>query len=68
MTGIELASAKTILVAGQGRTFWTSRDGGRTFTSSGGNTAAIAELLLSPSGQLLVLGEMGAEPAQPFTP
>lgn len=67
MTGIELASAKTILVAGQGRTFWTSRDGGRTFTSSGGNTAAIAELLLSPTGQLLTIGELGADPAQPHS-
>lgn len=68
MTGIELSSAKTILVAGQGRTLWTSRDNGRTFTSSGGNTPAIAELLLSPRGHLLAIGEMGAEPAQPFNP
>lgn len=65
MTGIELAAAKTILVAGQGRTFWSSRDGGRTFTSAGGNTPAIAELLLSPAGQLLVIGELGADPARP---
>jgi len=68
MTGIELASASTILVAGQGRTMWTSRDNGRTFTSPGGNTPAIAEFLLSPTGQLLIFGEQGAEPAQPYTP
>lgn len=68
MTGVELSSARTIIVAGQGRTMWTSRDNGRTFTSSGSNTSAIAEFLLSPSGRLLGFGEMGAEPAQPYTP
>ncbi len=68
MTGIELSSANTILVAGQGRTMWTSRDNGRTFTTSGGNTPAIAEFLLSPGGQLLAIGEMGAAPAQPYSP
>ena len=58
MTGIELSSANTIHLAGQGRTFWTSRDGGKTFTSTGGNTAAISELLLSPTGGLIICGEV----------
>jgi photosystem II stability/assembly factor-like uncharacterized protein len=66
MTGIELSAARSILVAGQGRTTWTSRDGGRTFTAYGGNSPAIAEFLLSPTGQLLVFGEQGAGPAPGF--
>lgn len=63
MTGIELSSPQTILVAGQGRTFWSSRDGGRTFTTADDNTPAIAEFLLAPTGQLLVFGELGAAAA-----
>lgn len=65
MTGIELSSANTLIVAGQARTWWVSRDGGETFTATIDNTPAIAELLLTPSGHLLTFGETGSNPAPP---
>ncbi len=65
MTGIELSSADTIIVTGQARTWWVSRDGGETFTSTIDDTAAIAELLLTPSGHLMTFGEAGSNPAPP---
>lgn len=63
MTGIELPSARTVILAGQARTWWTSHDGGRTFTAPTDTTAGIAELLLTPGGHLLTFGENGAQPA-----
>ena len=63
MTGIELSSANTLIVTGQARTWWISRDGGETFTATIDNTPAIAELLLTPSGHLLTFGETGSNPA-----
>jgi photosystem II stability/assembly factor-like uncharacterized protein len=63
MTGIELPSAQTVILAGQGRTWWISHDSGKTFRDHSAITPAIAELLLSPSGQLLTFGEAGAAPA-----
>ena len=62
LTGIELGSAKTIILAGQARTWWVSRDGGKTFTAPTDHTPCIAELLLTPTGQLLTFGENGARP------
>lgn len=63
MTGILLPGTSTVVLAGQARTFWTSRDGGRTFRPATDSTNAIAELLLTPSGTLLTIGEAGARPA-----
>ncbi|WP_221030891.1 WD40/YVTN/BNR-like repeat-containing protein [Actomonas aquatica] len=63
MTGIELGAARTIILAGQARTWWMSRDGGRTFTAPTDRTPSIAEVLLTPAGQLLTFGENGVNPA-----
>ncbi|GAB5562344.1 MAG: YCF48-related protein [Synoicihabitans sp.] len=63
MTGIELSSANTLIVTGQARTWWVSRNGGKTFTATVDDTPAIAELLLTPGGHLLTFGESGSNPA-----
>jgi photosystem II stability/assembly factor-like uncharacterized protein len=63
MTGIELAAANTVILTGQGRTWWVSQDRGRTYQASSEITPAVAELLLTPSGRLLTFGEDGARPA-----
>lgn len=63
MTGIELAAANTVILTGQGRTWWVSQDRGRSFHASEEITPAIAELLLTPTGRLLTFGEDGARPA-----
>ncbi|MCC5025537.1 MAG: hypothetical protein J6386_23390 [Candidatus Synoicihabitans palmerolidicus] len=63
MTGIELGAPNTIIIAGQARTWWVSRDQGRTFRATTDKTAAIAELLLTPTGTLLTFGEDGAHTA-----
>ena len=63
MTGIELAAANTVILTGQGRTWWISRDSGRSFKASSAITPAIAELLLTPEGRLFTFGEEGAQPA-----
>lgn len=63
MTGIELASARTLILAGQARTWWVSRDGGLTFKAANDDSAAIAQLLLTPGGHLLTFGESGARTA-----
>ena len=66
MTGIELAAANTVILAGQGRTWWISQDRGQTYTASSEITPAIAELLLTSNGRLLTFGEDGANPAPSF--
>lgn len=63
MTGIELAAARTVIVAGQARTWWISRDGGKTFDSASIETPAIAEIIQTPNGRLLTFGEDGVQPA-----
>ena len=63
MAGIELGAVNTVILAGQARTWWVSRDGGKTFTAPTDNTSGIAELLLTSNGQLLTFGEDGAKPA-----
>ena len=63
MAGIELGAARTIILAGQARTWWVSRDGGKTFTAPTDDTPGVAELLLTPTGQLLMFGEDGVNPA-----
>lgn len=63
MTGIELAAANTVILTGQGRTWWVSQDRGRTYQASTEITPAIAELLLTRTGHLLSFGEDGARPA-----
>ncbi len=61
MTGIELDAAHSIILTGQARTWWISRDGGKSFTAPTDATSGIAELLLTPNGQLLTFGEHGAQ-------
>ncbi len=63
MTGIELGAARSIILTGQARTWWVSRDGGKTFTAPTDTTPSIAELLQTPNGQLLTFGENGVQPA-----
>lgn len=63
MTGIELAAANTVILTGQGRSWWVSQDRGRTFKASTEITPAIAELLLTRTGRVLTFGEDGARPA-----
>lgn len=60
MTGIELVSTNTVILAGQGRTWWTSQNAGQTFHAASTITPAVAELLLTPDGRLLTFGEGGA--------
>lgn len=63
MAGIELAAARTVIVAGQSRTWWISRDSGKTFASASNDTPAIAEILQTPNGRLLTFGEAGVQQA-----
>jgi len=60
-TGARLADGSVIL-AGNGRTLLVSRDPRRTFAARDvGAPAAIAELLPLPDGNVLAVGEAGAE-------
>lgn len=62
-TGVESPVSGAIILAGQARTWWVSRDDGRTFRAATATTPAVAELLVSPTGELLSFGEDGAGPA-----
>lgn len=58
-TAIQLRSG-TVVVAGQARNFFVSRDGGRTFQRwNAPLTTPVAELLEAPDGTLLAFGEAG---------
>jgi photosystem II stability/assembly factor-like uncharacterized protein len=59
MVGIELTAARSVILAGQARTWWISRDGGHTFNPASDDTPAISEILLTPAGHLLTFGEQG---------
>ncbi|MFT3782317.1 MAG: YCF48-related protein [Nibricoccus sp.] len=59
-TGVKLKSG-TIVLAGQARAFFVSKNNGRTFQAwDAGITTAVAKLLEAPDGTLLALGEAGA--------
>jgi photosystem II stability/assembly factor-like uncharacterized protein len=61
-TAVRLRSG-TIVLAGQARAFLVSRDGGRSFASwTTTMTTPVAELLETPDGRLLALGETGVTP------
>jgi photosystem II stability/assembly factor-like uncharacterized protein len=59
MTAVKLKTG-TIILAGQARAFFVSKDDGRTFHAwQPGLTTAVAELLEAPDGTLLAFGEAG---------
>jgi len=59
MTAVKLRNG-TIVLAGQARTFFVSKDNGLTFHAwQPGLTTAVAELLEAPDGSLLAFGEAG---------
>jgi photosystem II stability/assembly factor-like uncharacterized protein len=59
MTAVKLKDG-TIVLAGQARAFFVSKDDGRSFHAwNPGLTTAVAELLEAPDGTLLALGEAG---------
>lgn len=59
LTAVKLKSG-TIVLAGQPRAFFISKDNGRTFrTWEPGLNTAVAELLEAPDGSLLAFGEAG---------
>jgi photosystem II stability/assembly factor-like uncharacterized protein len=61
-TAVRLRSGP-IVVAGQGRAFLVSRDGGQSFAAwSPGLTTGVAELVEAPDGRLLAVGEAGVTP------
>jgi len=60
LTAVKLKSG-TIVLAGQARAFFISKDNGLTFQAwEPGLTTAVAELLETPDGSLLAFGEAGA--------
>lgn len=60
MSGLELNAARSVILTGQARTWWISRDGGHTFESARDDTPAVSEILLTPAGRILTFGEHGA--------
>jgi len=59
-SGVKL-KGDAVVLAGQSRALWVSRDVGRTFaTLADAAPAGVAELLELPDGNLLALGEAGA--------
>jgi photosystem II stability/assembly factor-like uncharacterized protein len=59
MTGVKLKSG-VIVLAGQARAFFVSKDNGHTFAAwQPGLVTAVAELLEAPDGALLAFGEAG---------
>lgn len=59
MTAVKLKNG-VIILAGQARAFFVSKDNGRTFHAwQPGLTTAVAELLEAPNGTLLAFGEAG---------
>lgn len=61
LAAVKLKSG-TLVLAGQARAFFVSKDNGRTFTAwtTSGHTTAVSALLETPDGTLLALGESGA--------
>jgi photosystem II stability/assembly factor-like uncharacterized protein len=61
-TAVRLRSGVLVL-AGQARSFFVSRDDGRSFTPwSSGLTTGVAELTEAPDGTLLAFGDAGVSP------
>lgn len=61
LAGVSLKNG-TLVLAGQARAFFISKDQGRTFTAwtTSGLTTAVSALIELPDGTLLALGESGA--------